>query len=84
MKKKGWLELPERIGAEDHLVGLSLCVFYVSWLLRTERTLGFSRDEGFYFHASSQYQRWFEALFTQGTQLAFQHEAIQPACQLLQ
>jgi 4-amino-4-deoxy-L-arabinose transferase-like glycosyltransferase len=77
-KDKSWFRLPEKIGAEDHLVGLSLCVFYVSWLLRTERVLGFSRDEGFYFHASSQYQRWFEALFTQGTQMAFQQSFIDP------
>jgi 4-amino-4-deoxy-L-arabinose transferase-like glycosyltransferase len=75
---KPWLRLPERIGVEDHLVGLAMCVFYISWLLRTERTLGFSRDEGFYFHASSQYQRWFEALFTQGTSVAMQQSFIDP------
>lgn len=55
-------KLPKRIGAEDHLIGLGLAGVYVTWLVRTARVLGFSRDEGFYFHAASDYQRWFEAL----------------------
>jgi len=76
-KKSGW-RLPEKVGAEDHLVGLAMCVFYVSWLLRTERTLGFSRDEGFYFHASSQYQRWFETLLGPSSSMAFQQSFIDP------
>ena len=55
-------KLPKRIGAEDHLIGLGLAGVYVTWLIRTARVLGFARDEGFYFHAASDYQRWFEAL----------------------
>ena len=31
--------------------------------LATARGLGFSRDEGFYFSASSEYERWFKLLF---------------------
>jgi len=53
-----------KIGGRDHATGIALGALYVMWLLRTERTLGFARDEGFYFHASSQYQRWFEVAFS--------------------
>ena len=36
---------------------------YVAWLLATARSLGFARDEGFYFRASSEYARWFNLFF---------------------
>jgi 4-amino-4-deoxy-L-arabinose transferase-like glycosyltransferase len=65
------------IGWEDHAVGAGLCALYVASLLRTERALGFARDEGFYFHASSQYQRWFEMLL-QSPQTATQQSFIDP------
>ena len=48
----------------DHLVGASIAILYVGWLLGTARTLGFSRDEGFYFSASGEYERWFKLLFS--------------------
>jgi len=48
----------------DHLIGSGLGALYVGWLLATARTLGFSRDEGFYFSASSQYEKWFQLLFS--------------------
>jgi len=44
----------------DHLIGGGIGAVYVFWLLATARTLGFSRDEGFYFSASSEYERWFK------------------------
>lgn len=47
----------------DTLIGGGIALVYVIWLLATARTLGFSRDEGFYFAASSDYERWFKILF---------------------
>ena len=56
--------LPEKVGWRDHLIGASLGSAYVAWLLATARSLGFARDEGFYFRAAATYWRWFDALFT--------------------
>ncbi len=67
--------LPRRIGGRDHLIGLALGVAYVWWLLATARTLGFARDEGFYFHAAQDYARWFEMLFEHPAE-AFRRENI--------
>lgn len=61
----------------DHLIGSGLGLVYVGWLLVTARTLGFSRDEGFYFSASSQYERWFKLLFSTPGQ-ALERSAIDP------
>lgn len=47
----------------DPLIGGGIAVLYVAWLLVTARALGFCRDEGFYFSASSEYERWFRLLF---------------------
>lgn len=55
LSKPGW----------DHLIGLSLAAGYVAWVIVTTRTLGFARDEGFYFQASTQYARWLELLWDQ-------------------
>lgn len=49
----------------DHLIGGGIGLLYVVWLLATARSLGFSRDEGFYFSASSQYEGWFKMFFAQ-------------------
>jgi 4-amino-4-deoxy-L-arabinose transferase-like glycosyltransferase len=64
----------------DHLVGAGLALLYVAWLLGTARTLGFSRDEGFYFDASSHYERWFATLFDQPSR-ALTRQAIDGAWQ---
>jgi hypothetical protein len=48
----------------DPLVALGLAAAYVVALLATARSLGFSRDEGFYFSASSDYKRWFVLLLS--------------------
>ena len=45
-----------------HAVGLALCVAYVVVLAVSARNLGFARDEGFYFHASTSYANWFRQL----------------------
>ena len=47
----------------DHAIGAAIGFVYVVWLLATARELGFPRDEGFYFHAASDYARWFDMLF---------------------
>jgi 4-amino-4-deoxy-L-arabinose transferase-like glycosyltransferase len=47
----------------DPFIGAGIALVYVIWLLATARSLGFSRDEGFYFGASTDYSRWFGMLF---------------------
>lgn len=46
----------------DHALGGALGAVYVAWLLGTARSLGFPRDEGFYFRAAADYARWFRLL----------------------
>ncbi len=58
-KKKNWDFL-----RSDHVVGAAIGFVYVVWLLATSRELGFPRDEGFYFHAASDYARWFDMVFS--------------------
>jgi hypothetical protein len=53
-----------RITRSDHLVGFALAAIYVIWLLATARSLGFPRDEAFYFRAGQDYARWFDLLFS--------------------
>jgi Dolichyl-phosphate-mannose-protein mannosyltransferase len=48
----------------DHFIGAGIGLVYVLWLLGTARGLGFSRDEGFYFSASGDYERWFKILLS--------------------
>ena len=49
----------------DHVIGGGIAAAYVGWLLAKARSLGFSRDEGFYFSAASEYERWFKLLLAQ-------------------
>jgi hypothetical protein len=56
----GKLRLPPRVGWPDHVIGLAVAFGYVLWLLATARSLGFPRDEGFYFHAGRDYIRWWD------------------------
>jgi Dolichyl-phosphate-mannose-protein mannosyltransferase len=67
-----WLKGP--VNRWDHVVGAGIGSVYVVWLIVTARSLGFARDEGFYFRAGRQYSRWFDLLlarrreaFEQGT-----------------
>ena len=48
---------------QRHAFALLLCAAYLIWLLQSARTLGFGRDESFYFDAASQYARWLEAFW---------------------
>ncbi|MEO5725892.1 MAG: hypothetical protein ABI134_04990, partial [Byssovorax sp.] len=46
----------------DATIALGLFFGYVTTLLRGVQDLGYARDEGFYFQASSSYARWFDLL----------------------
>jgi 4-amino-4-deoxy-L-arabinose transferase-like glycosyltransferase len=59
----------------DRTIALALGAAYVAWLVATAGTLGFARDEGFYFSAASSYARWFQLLVDHGSQ-ALQRGAI--------
>lgn len=61
----------------DHLIGAGIGLVYVLWLLGTARDLGFSRDEGFYFSASGDYERWFKVLLSTPGH-AFERSVIDP------
>jgi hypothetical protein len=64
MTQKGIFDkLSGPINAWDHLVGAAMGAVYLAWLVVTAKTLGFARDEGFYFRAGRQYVRWYELLF---------------------
>jgi hypothetical protein len=64
MKPGELFTFPTAIGWRDRVVALLLGGAYVVWLLATARELGFPRDEGFYFHAATDYARWFDLLLT--------------------
>jgi 4-amino-4-deoxy-L-arabinose transferase-like glycosyltransferase len=53
---------PRPDGWRDPALGLLLALIYLMLLLGTVSDLGYARDEGFYFHAASRYQAWFELL----------------------
>ncbi len=48
----------------DPLIFFGLFAGYLSALLATAHTLGYARDEGFYFHAAGTYGKWFELLLS--------------------
>ena len=48
----------------DPAIFLGLVAGYVAALLSTVKDLGYSRDEGFYFHAARGYGKWFRMLFS--------------------
>jgi 4-amino-4-deoxy-L-arabinose transferase-like glycosyltransferase len=54
-------EVVERHG--DRLIGVALFAGYLCLLLVTAGSLGFMRDEGFYFVSARAYGAWFELLF---------------------
>jgi len=45
-------------------LGALIASVYVVWLIVTMSSLGYARDEGFYFYAARHYQEWFEILLT--------------------
>jgi 4-amino-4-deoxy-L-arabinose transferase-like glycosyltransferase len=62
----------------DHVIGLLLAVVYVSLLVKTASTLGYARDEGFYFRAAQSYASWFE-LLAKSPAAAFEQSAVDSA-----
>lgn len=46
----------------DSYAGACMGVAYFVWLLSTMSSLGYARDEGFYFYAAERYQQWFDVL----------------------
>ena len=70
-------DLAKKLFGSDQMVGILLGASYVAWLVLTTRSLGFSRDEGFYFYTASEYARWFELLFSHPA-AALQQSAIDP------
>jgi len=64
----------------DPLIGGGIAAVYVAWLLATARSLGFSRDEGFYFTAAYDYKRWF-ALLADAPIKALERTSIDPIWQ---
>ena len=61
----------------DPFIGGGIAAVYVAWLLATARSLGFSRDEGFYFTAAYDYKRWF-AMLVETPGRALERTAIDP------
>ncbi|MFO0587840.1 MAG: glycosyltransferase family 39 protein [Polyangiaceae bacterium] len=51
-----------KLGKVDLAIAAALWIGCVIVLVETVGTLGYARDEGFYFHAASSYGKWFEAL----------------------
>ena len=66
------------VGWRDHLIGGALALAYLAWLLGTARSLGFTRDESFYFQAGTQYAGWWRMLVERGRE-ALQRGAIDSA-----
>lgn len=66
------------VGIVDHGIGLALGATYVGALLRTADTLGYARDEGFYYRAAQSYASWFE-LLARDPRAAFARQAIDGA-----
>jgi hypothetical protein len=50
--------------AVDPAIFWALFGAYLAALVGTAHTLGYARDEGFYFHAANTYGRWFELLLS--------------------
>lgn len=65
----------ERKGYVDWAIFALLALTYCAWLLSTARTLGYARDEGFYFQAADAYADWFELLWNNPSQ-AFERKNI--------
>lgn len=63
---------------ETWLVGMMAPIVYVAALLKTAGTLGYSRDESFYFDAAGRYAQWFHAVLS-GSKGALQQPAIDAA-----
>lgn len=52
-----------RVRWYDQAIGLLIAALYVVLLVKTAPTLGYARDEGFYFSAAQSYASWFQELW---------------------
>jgi 4-amino-4-deoxy-L-arabinose transferase-like glycosyltransferase len=60
------LRFPERVGWRDQLVGAAIAFVYAALLVASAHSLGFTRDETFYFRAASSYWGWWYGVFEHG------------------
>ncbi len=58
------MQRPEPLDRKDRWIALGLALIFVALLLLSAGSLGYARDEGFYFHAARSYRAWFELLFS--------------------
>ncbi len=65
----------------DRVVAAWLGFVYITVLVKTTSTLGYARDEGFYFQAAGSYGRWFEQL-AQNRAAAMEPRAVDAAWSL--
>jgi hypothetical protein len=61
-----WLRFPERIGWRDNVAGAAIAAVYVTLLVASAHSLGFMRDETFYFRAASSYWGWWHNVLEHG------------------
>lgn len=66
-----------RPGRLPHALALALAVAYVAVLWSTAPSVGFTRDEGYYFKAAAQYAGWWEVLLSSRFLEAFSDAEIQ-------
>lgn len=60
--------MSERACRIDVAMTVSIAVLVVVWIYLTAPSIGYARDEGFYFQAATQYGNWLELLATQPQQ----------------
>lgn len=56
--------MTERTLRADRILAASVAIAVVGWLYLTAPSIGYARDEGFYFQAATEYGRWLELLVT--------------------
>jgi hypothetical protein len=61
-----WLRFPERVGWRDHVAGAAIAAVYVAVLASSAHSLGFMRDETFYFRAGASYWGWWHSVIEHG------------------
>jgi hypothetical protein len=70
-----WRDVVATPSFVDRLITAALVGGYLSWLIATCPSLGYTRDEGFYFQAARTYGKWFELLGSEPLR-AFGAEAV--------
>ncbi len=60
------VRFPERVGWRDQVVGAGIGLVYVALLVASAHSLGFMRDETFYFRAGASYWGWWYGVIEHG------------------